>query len=216
MNSWIENVPLLGQGLHQKLLAKVERLRRQGPVHPPAGMEFRALDLLPFGEVKVVILGQDPYHGPGQAHGLAFSVPREAKFPPSLRNIFKEVGASVYGDEARSFPSDLTRWAEQGVLLLNTVLTVEEGRAGAHRGLGWQELTDGILAALSEKREGLVFMLWGSEARSRSALIDGRRHLVLEAAHPSPLSAYRGFLGCGHFARANDYLRLRNATPVHW
>ncbi|MBU1001317.1 MAG: uracil-DNA glycosylase [Proteobacteria bacterium] len=216
MKSWIENVPLLRQGLHKELLTKVQGLRRDRSVHPSAGLEFRALDLLPFADVKVVILGQDPYHGPGQAHGLAFSVPQGTKTPPSLRNIFKEVGASVYDDETRTFPTDLTRWASQGVLLLNTVLTVEEGRAGAHRGLGWQILTDGILTALAQGREGLVFMLWGNDARSRSALIDDRRHLVLEAAHPSPLSAYRGFLGCGHFVRANDYLQELGAAPVCW
>lgn len=216
MRSWIENVPELREGLHERLLAKADAERRKGEVHPPAGREFRALELTPFDAVQVVILGQDPYHGPGQAHGLAFSVPDGAKFPPSLRNIFKEVGASVHGDAGHDFPTDLTRWAEQGVLLLNTVLTVAEGKAGSHRGLGWQALTDAIITALSTGRDGLVFMLWGNDARSKASLIDPARHLVLEAVHPSPLSAHRGFLGCGHFVRANEHLAALGRSPIRW
>ncbi|WP_126377404.1 uracil-DNA glycosylase [Desulfovibrio ferrophilus] len=216
MKSWIEKVPLLAEGMHDELLSKVDQLRRDKSVYPSTGMELRALELTPFDDVKVVILGQDPYHGPGQAHGLSFSVPVGAKFPPSLRNIFKEVGASVYGDETREFSSDLTRWAVQGVLLLNTVLTVEEGKAGAHRGLGWQKLTDDIIATLSNEREGVVFLLWGNDARSKSALIDAERHLILESAHPSPLSAYRGFLGCGHFVQTNTYLQEQGTDQITW
>ncbi|WP_028586934.1 uracil-DNA glycosylase [Desulfocurvus vexinensis] len=210
LRRWRRHVPELAGGLAEELLARVDALRARGEVCPPRGRELRALELTPFSAVRVVILGQDPYHGPGQAHGLAFSVPAGVKPPPSLRNIFKELGAPP------DMSPDLTPWAGQGVLLLNAVLTVDAGRAGSHAGLGWQALTDAVVRALAQGREGLVFLLWGAQARAKAALVDPARHLVLEAAHPSPLSAHRGFLGCGHFTRANQWLAARGQAPVRW
>ncbi|MCK9239146.1 uracil-DNA glycosylase [Desulfocurvus sp.] len=210
LRRWRRHVPALEAGLAERLLERVDALRAGGEVFPPRGRELRALELTPFSAVRVVILGQDPYHGPGQAHGLAFSVPRGVAPPPSLRNIFKEIGAPA------GMSPDLTPWAEQGVLLLNAVLTVAAGQAGSHARLGWQELTDAVVAALARGREGLVFLLWGAQARAKAALVDPGRHLVLEAAHPSPLSAHRGFLGCGHFVRANAWLAARGQAPVDW
>lgn len=179
-------------------------------------MEFRALELTPFDKVRVVILGQDPYHGEGQAHGLSFSVPEGVRTPPSLRNIFKELDAEFHGGEPQERSTDLTPWAEQGVLLLNAVLTVRQGKPGSHAKLGWEALTDAVIQALSEHREGLVFLLWGNYARAKAELVNQDRHLVLEAAHPSPFSAHRGFMGCGHFAEANAYLRRLGKDPVVW
>jgi len=210
LRQWRRHVPLLAGGQAERLLARVDALRSGAEVFPPRGQELRALELTPFCTVRVVILGQDPYHGPGQAHGLAFSVPAGVKPPPSLRNIFKELAAPP------DMSPDLTPWAEQGVLLLNAVLTVQAGQAGSHAGLGWQELTDAVVRALAQGREGLVFLLWGAQARAKAALVDPARHLVLEAAHPSPLSAHRGFLGCGHFTRANEWLTARGQAPVRW
>lgn len=187
---------------------------------PHRGNVFRALELTPPDAVRVVILGQDPYHGPGQAHGLAFSVPLGVPAPPSLRNIFKEIDRDIGRDTGAngSEPpaTDLTRWACQGVLLLNAVLTTELGLAGAHRGLGWHDLTDDVIRSVSAGPEPVAFMLWGGDARAKKALIDASRHLVLEAAHPSPLSAWRGFLGCGHFSAANAWLTDRGLRPVDW
>ena len=187
---------------------------------PPAARIFRALDLTPLPNVKVVIIGQDPYHGPGQAEGLCFSVPSGVSKPPSLLNILKEVGDDFaeQGDtkEFASRGGSLVPWAEQGVLLLNAVLTVEQGRAASHRGRGWERFTDRIVEVLNEQCEHLVFMLWGSDARNKGAHLDRRRHLVLTAPHPSPLSADRGFFGCRHFSQANRYLSEQGKMPIDW
>ncbi|QSX79350.1 uracil-DNA glycosylase [Agrilutibacter solisilvae] len=183
-------------------------------VFPPGPQIFAALDATPFDAVKVVILGQDPYHGAGQAHGLCFSVQPGVPVPPSLDNIYKELQRDL--GLARPDHGCLTRWARQGVLLLNAVLTVEEGRAGAHQGKGWEGFTDAVVAALNSRREHLVFMLWGSYAQAKGKVIDPRRHLVLKAPHPSPLSAYRGFIGCGHFSAANAYLVRHGQAPIDW
>ena len=183
-------------------------------IYPPGGRIFAALDATPFEQVKVVILGQDPYHGPGQAHGLCFSVLPGVPTPPSLDNIFKEIARDL--GVPRPDHGCLLPWARQGVLLLNAVLTVERGRAGSHQGKGWEEFTDACVDALNRDREHLVFLLWGSYAQAKGKLIDRQRHLVLKAPHPSPLSAHRGFLGCGHFSRTNDYLRDRGQTPIDW
>lgn len=183
-------------------------------VYPPAAKIFAAFDACPFDKVKVVILGQDPYHGPGQANGLCFSVNPGVRMPPSLVNIFKEVSA----DTGAPMPADgdLSRWARQGVLLLNATLTVEANRAGSHQGQGWEQFTDEVISRLSRDRDHLVFILWGSYAIRKSALIDQTRHLVLTSPHPSPLSAHRGFFGNHHFSRANAYLVAAGETPVAW
>jgi len=215
-STWLDAVPLLREGYHETLLARVEALRATATIYPPREQVFRALELTPFDAVRVVLLGQDPYHGPGQAHGLAFSVPDGCKTPPSLRNIFKEIAADVYDGDAPLFSTDLTRWAEQGVLLLNATLTVAAGQAGSHQALGWQALTDQIVATLSRAREGRVFMLWGRHAQAKRALIDPARHLLLEAAHPSPFSAHRGFFGCRHFSQANAYLVACGNAAIRW
>lgn len=204
--SWRENVPLMADGTCDALLASVGALRSEYEVYPPQGLELAALRLTGFDDVRVVLLGQDPYHGPGQAMGLSFSVPEGVKAPPSLRNIFKEIDASLYPGESREHSTDLTRWAEQGVLLLNSVLTVQAKKPGSHAKLGWQGFTDSIIQALSDKREGLVFLLWGNYARTKAHLIDDSRHTILETTHPSPFSAHKGFLGCNHFALANSFL----------
>ena len=183
-------------------------------IYPPGPQIFAAFDATPFEQVKVVVLGQDPYHGPGQAHGLCFSVLPGVPVPPSLLNIFKELETSL--GLPRPEHGCLLPWARRGVLLLNAVLTVEEGRAGAHQGKGWEGFTDHAIQALAEEREGLVFLLWGSYAQAKGKVIDPRRHRVLKAPHPSPLSAHRGFLGCGHFASANEYLARRGQGPVDW
>ena len=183
-------------------------------IYPPGQQIFAAFDATPFDAVKVVILGQDPYHGPGQAHGLCFSVLPGVPVPPSLVNIFKELNADL-----GIAPPDhgcLLPGARQGVLLLNAVLTVEEGRAGAHQGKGWEGFTDHAIETLAREREGLVFLLWGSYAQAKGKVIDTRRHRVLRAPHPSPLSAHRGFLGCGHFSATNQYLAQRGLSPIDW
>ena len=186
-------------------------------IYPKGSEMFAALDHCPFANVKVVIIGQDPYHGPGQAHGLSFSVQPGVPQPPSLVNIFREIDQDLGG--AQRMPADrgcLTPWAEQGVLLLNAVLTVERGRAGSHQGKGWERFTDAIVARLNEGRQGLVFLLWGAYAQKKGMIVDRTRHCVLTAPHPSPLSAHRGFFGCRHFSQANDYLASRGQTPVDW
>ena len=183
-------------------------------IYPPGPLIFNALNSTPLDQVKVVIIGQDPYHGPGQAHGLCFSVLPGVPVPPSLVNIFKELNADL-----GIAPPDhgcLLPWARQGVLLLNAVLTVEEGRAGAHQGKGWEGFTDHAIETLAREREGLVFLLWGSYAQAKGKVIDTRRHRVLRAPHPSPLSAHRGFLGCGHFSATNQYLAQRGLSPIDW
>ena len=181
---------------------------------PPAGQIFRAFDLCPFDKVRVVIIGQDPYHDFNQAHGLCFSVQEGVPVPPSLVNIYKE----IQRDLGKPIPTsgNLTHWAEQGVLLLNATLTVEAHRAGSHQGKGWEELTDAAIQALNNQRSNIVFMLWGSYAQRKGQFIDRRRHLVLTAVHPSPLSAYRGFIGCGHFSQANAYLQQHGQAPINW
>lgn len=183
-------------------------------IYPPGPQIFAALDTTPFEAVKVVILGQDPYHGPGQAHGLCFSVADGVPAPPSLQNIFKEISRDL--GLSRPAHGNLASWARQGVLLLNAVLTVEHGQAGSHQGRGWERFTDACIEALSSEREGLVFLLWGSHAQAKGRLIDARRHLILKAPHPSPLSAHRGFLGCGHFSTANRYLQRLGQLPIDW
>ena len=183
-------------------------------IYPPGPQMFAALEATPFEEVKVVVLGQDPYHGPGQAHGLCFSVPPGVDVPPSLVNIFKEQERDL--GLPRSAHGCLLPWAKQGVLLLNAVLSVEAGRAGAHQGKGWEGFTDHIVDTLAREREGLVFLLWGSYAQAKGRVIDNRRHCVLRAPHPSPLSAHRGFLGCGHFSAANRWLQGRGQAPIDW
>lgn len=199
----------------QALSDFLRRELRDGKViFPPPKQIFAALDATPFDQVKVVILGQDPYHGPGQAHGLCFSVQPGVAVPPSLRNMYVELQRDLNFVPPRH--GCLTRWAEQGVLLLNAVLTVEQGLAGSHQGKGWEGFTDAVIEALNREREHLVFLLWGSYAQAKGRLIDARRHLVLKAPHPSPLSAHRGFIGCGHFSAANDYLVSHGATPVDW
>ena len=182
-------------------------------IFPPGRQIFRAFDLTPMDKVKVVILGQDPYHGPGQAHGLSFSVPTGVPAPPSLKNIFKEIESDL-GVRMSGCPN-LEKWADQGVLLLNAVLTVRSGEAASHSRIGWQEFTDAVIRCISDKCEGVVFMLWGNFARTKSVLIDGTRHCVLEAAHPSPL-ARGAFFGCRHFSRANDYLQASGRAPIDW
>lgn len=217
---WREHVPLMRSGYPEELLAQVEARRQHATIYPPQDQIFAALNLTPSDAVKVVIVGQDPYHGAGQANGLAFAVSKGIKPPPSLRNIFKEVIADVYdgdaGENAPAATSDLTAWAEQGVLLLNATLTVRADEAGSHADLGWQALTDDIIRALSEKRAHLVFMLWGKYAQAKRLLIDEGRHLILAAPHPSPLSAWRGFFGCRHFSQANEYLAAHGQEPIRW
>jgi uracil-DNA glycosylase len=183
-------------------------------VYPPGPEIFAAFDHTPFDAVRVVILGQDPYHGPNQAHGLCFSVRPGVPAPPSLQNIFKEIQRDL-GFRAPDHGC-LTPWADRGVLLLNATLTVQQGMAASHQGKGWEGFTDAAIDALNREREGLVFMLWGSYAQKKGQLIDGRRHCVLRSVHPSPLSAHRGFIGCGHFSAANQYLESRGVAPVDW
>ncbi len=183
-------------------------------IYPPAGRIFNAFDLCPFERVKVVILGQDPYHEPGQAHGLCFSVQPGVPFPPSLRNIFKEISQDLGTPCPQS--GDLTRWASQGVLLLNAVLTVRAGQAASHQGRGWETFTDAVIRCVSQNCDHVVFILWGGYARKKIPLIDSSRHLILESAHPSPLSAYNGFFGNRHFSKANEWLQSKGLTPVEW
>ena len=189
-------------------------LRAGKTIYPAPKRIFAALDATPFEQVKVVILGQDPYHGPGQAHGLCFSVLPGVPIPPSLENIFKEIERDL--GLPRPDHGCLLPWARQGVLLLNAVLTVERGLAGSHQGKGWEGFTDSVIDALNRARDGLVFMLWGSYAQAKGKLIDTRRHRVLKAPHPSPLSAHRGFLGCGHFSAANAWLSEHGSQPIDW
>ena len=191
-----------------------ERKARGARIYPPGPQIFAALDATPFDQAKVVILGQDPYHGAGQAHGLCFSVQPGVPVPPSLDNMFKEIQRDL--GIARPDHGYLMPWAQRGVLLLNSVLTVEEGRAGSHQGKGWEDFTDHVVDTLNREREGLVFLLWGSYAQAKGKVIDPRRHRVLRTTHPSPLSAHRGFLGSGHFSATNDYLSRNGKAPIDW
>ncbi len=214
--SWREKVGDYLQSPAMQALADFLRQEKAAGkrIYPPGPQIFAALDATPFDAVKVVILGQDPYHGPGQAHGLSFSVPEGVDIPPSLQNIFKEIERDLGLPRPRH--GNLQHWAQQGVLLLNAVLTVEAGKAGAHQGKGWEGFTDHIVETLDREREGLVFMLWGSYAQAKGRIIDARRHCVLRAPHPSPLSAHRGFIGCGHFSAANRWLSGRSLKPIDW
>ena len=214
--SWKELLlPEFECGYMQSLKGFLLREKQQGRVIYPAGSDiFNALNSTPFDKTRVVILGQDPYHGPGQAHGLCFSVQQGVDLPPSLKNIYKEISADLGIAPSRS--GCLKPWAMQGVLLLNAVLTVAAGSAASHQGKGWEQLTDRIVALLNERRERLVFFLWGSYAQRKGELIDRSRHLVLESVHPSPLSASRGFFGNHHFSRANRYLQENSLQPIDW
>jgi uracil-DNA glycosylase len=214
--SWLERLaPEFREPYMQDLRAFLQSRKRDGAtVYPPGRLIFNALDSTPFDRVRVVILGQDPYHGPRQAHGLCFSVLPGVNPPPSLVNIFKEREADL-GLKAPPHGC-LQAWAERGVLLLNAVLTVEQGQAGAHQGKGWETFTDQVIRLLNAERDGLVFLLWGGYALKKGSVIDRQRHRVLTAPHPSPLSAHRGFFGCRHFSQANAYLEGRGEAPVDW
>lgn len=192
----------------------VTRKQHRAVIYPPGSQIFNALNSTSFDQVRVVILGQDPYHGPGQAHGLCFSVLPGVRIPPSLANIYREIQSDL--DITSPAHGNLQSWANQGVLLLNAVLTVERGQAGSHQGKGWETFTDAVVQLLTDGREGVVFMLWGSYAQKKGAVIDRSKHLVLQASHPSPLSAHRSFLGCKHFSRANDYLLRQQVEPIDW
>ncbi len=189
--------------------------RQQHTCYPPGSKIFAAFDSTPFDKVKAVIIGQDPYHEPGQAMGLCFSVPQGVPVPPSLVNIIKEINDDL-GTQIPATSGDLSGWAAQGVLLLNATLTVREHAAGSHQRHGWEQFTDAAIQALAERRQGIVFLLWGSYAIGKRKLINPLHHCILTAPHPSPLSAYRGFFGCRHFSRANDYLRSTGQTPIDW
>ncbi|MEN9920500.1 MAG: hypothetical protein RL538_393 [Candidatus Parcubacteria bacterium] len=183
-------------------------------VFPPPKLVFNAFELCPFEDVKVVILGQDPYHGNGQAHGLSFSVPDGIKSPPSLKNIYKEISSDLKKEIPAS--GNLERWATQGVLLLNATLTVEESKPGSHQKLGWEVFTDAVIKKISDEKVHVVFLLWGNYARAKKALVDSSKHLVLEAPHPSPFSAHSGFFGSRHFSKTNDYLKQHNQPGIDW
>ena len=217
MSSWKEVLGAEKQAPYfQQILKYVEGERRAGKtIYPPQEEVFNAFKATEFDKVKVVILGQDPYHGPGQAHGLCFSVRPGVKTPPSLGNIYKELKQSLPGFEIPNH-GYLQKWAAQGVLLLNSVLTVEQGNAHSHSKIGWEQFTDKVIAALNEHAQGLVFMLWGSHAHKKGAAIDSSKHTVLKTTHPSPLSAHRGFLGCGHFVQCNQILVKQGLQPIDW
>ena len=202
------------QPYFESLVNFVKNEYKSKTIFPPASKIFAAFDYTPFHKVKVVILGQDPYHGPGQANGLSFSVNDGIRFPPSLQNIYKE----LEDDLGISIPvsGDLSRWASQGVLMLNATLTVEASKAGSHQKKGWETFTDAVIKELAEKRENLVFILWGSYAQKKGKTIDRSKHFVIETAHPSPLSVYRGFWGSKPFSKTNEYLQSKNISPIQW
>lgn len=210
---------VIGDELHKPYMEALRAFLKQEKaagktIFPPSPLIFNAFNHTPFEQVRVVIIGQDPYHGPDQAHGLSFSVPNGIPLPPSLQNIFNEISADLNIKMGRD--GDLTRWADQGVLLLNATLTVEQANAGSHQNKGWERFTDAAIAALNQHREGLVFVLWGSYAQKKGAMIDANRHLVLKSVHPSPLSAHRGFFGNRQFSSINQYLTQRGQTPINW
>ena len=214
-SSWKEQLKEEFEKPYFRSLADFVRREYAGRVvYPPPKRIFAALESVPFQDVRVVVLGQDPYHGSGQAHGLSFSVPDGVPKPPSLQNIFKE----IKNDLEMPIPENgnLQHWADQGVLLLNATLTVADGHAGSHQGKGWEEFTDEIVKKLNEYRTGLVFLLWGAYAQKKGAHIDRQKHLVLEAPHPSPLSAHNGFFGCRHFSKTNAHLLSKGEPPIHW
>lgn len=201
---------------YQSMIAKIEAERALGKIIFPEEKDiFTAFDLTAFDDVKVVILGQDPYHGAGQAHGLSFSVLPETKIPPSLRNMYKELAQDIEGFVIPEH-GYLDSWAKQGILLLNTVLTVEEGKAHSHAKLGWETFTDSIIEQLNKKKENIIFLLWGAHAQKKGANIDVIRHSILKAPHPSPLSAHRGFFGCKHFSQVNELLKSKNLSEINW
>ena len=215
MTTWNEIlVEEMHKDYYQELQAFVQKRRAEVRVFPEEKNVFNALELTPFESVKVVILGQDPYHGFGQAHGLSFSVQKGIPLPPSLKNIYKELQDDIGGD----FPTegDLTHWAKQGVLLLNTVLTVEEGNANSHKGMGWERLTNRLIESLNELKHPVIFILWGKPAQDKEKLITNPNHVILKSPHPSPLSAYRGFFGSKPFSRVNDILIQQGQTPIRW
>jgi len=197
-----------------KLIEFIKEEKKVYQVFPPGPQIFNAFDKCPFVETKVVIIGQDPYHGIGQAHGLCFSVPSGVKPPPSLVNIFKELKSDINKEIPAS--GNLEHWASQGVLLLNATLTVRANTAGSHQNRGWEEFTDAAIRALNEEKENLVFLLWGAYAQKKGSFIDTQKHLVLKAAHPSPFSAYHGFMGCKHFSKTNEYLEGKGIAPIKW
>ena len=199
---------------YQELQAFVQKRRSEVRVFPEEKNVFNALELTPFESVKVVILGQDPYHGFGQAHGLSFSVQKGTPLPPSLKNIYKELQEDIGGNLPTE--GDLTYWAKQGVLLLNTVLTVEEGNANSHKGMGWEKLTNRLIESLNELNHPVIFILWGKPAQDKEKLITNSNHVILKAPHPSPLSAYRGFFGSKPFSRVNDILMQQGQSPIRW
>ncbi|WP_028293850.1 uracil-DNA glycosylase [Oceanobacter kriegii] len=210
---------VIGQELEQPYMQALkafltEEKSQQKVIFPPGHLIFNAFNHTPFDQTRVVIIGQDPYHGPGQAMGLSFSVPQGVRVPPSLVNIFKEIESDL--GIAMSGSGDLTPWAEQGVLLLNATLTVEQAKAGSHQKKGWEQFTDAAIRALNEQRSGLVFVLWGSYAQKKGAFIDQNRHLVLKSVHPSPLSAHRGFFGLRQFSTINQYLQQQGQQPIDW
>lgn len=214
-NDWLD--PLTKEfkkPYYRELYQKVLQEYRTRKVYPAPDDIFNAFHLTPLHEVKVVILGQDPYHGDGQAHGLSFSVKPDVDIPPSLQNIYQELH-----DELGCYIPDngyLVKWAKEGVLLLNTVLTVRAHQAYSHRGIGWEEFTDAVIEAVNEQDRPIVFMLWGNPARAKKKMLNNPNHLILEAPHPSPLSAHRGFFGCGHFKKANEFLTAHGETPIDW
>lgn len=214
--SWYEQI---GDELNQPYIAKLKQFLQQEEVageivYPKSSEIFSALNLTSFKNVRVVIIGQDPYHGEGQAHGLAFSVRKGVRLPPSLKNIYKEI-EQEFGITMPKH-GDLTGWAKQGVLLLNATLTVRHAQAASHQRKGWEKFTDAVIRAVNEHHKHVVFMLWGAYAQKKGAFIDLKKHLVLETVHPSPLSAHRGFLGCGHFAKANEYLEKHGKARINW
>ncbi|TYP87401.1 uracil-DNA glycosylase [Sphingobacterium allocomposti] len=207
--------PLFRQDFMRRLSAFVQQERQSGIVFPPEHLVFNAFKLTPFDDIKVVILGQDPYHNDGQAHGLSFSVPKGMPLPPSLKNIYTELATDIPGFTVPS-SGDLTPWAEQGVLLLNATLTVRAHQAGSHQKRGWEEFTDQVIHLISQRLEHVVFILWGGYAQRKTVLIDGNKHCILKSVHPSPLSVYRGFFGCRHFSKANAYLAEHHKDPIRW
>lgn len=210
---------VIGDELHKPYMENLRDFLKQEKaagktIYPPGPLIFNAFNHTPFDQVRVVIIGQDPYHGPGQAHGLSFSVPKGVDLPPSLQNIYKEIAADLHINMSRS--GDLTPWADQGVLLLNATLTVEQAQAGSHQNKGWEQFTDAAIAALNQHCEHLVFVLWGSYAQKKGAFIDEKKHLVLKSVHPSPLSAHRGFFGNRQFSTINQYLVKHGQAAINW
>ena len=214
-NDWLKPLePEFRKPYYAALYKKIREEYSTRQIFPPADEIFTAFELTPLSEVKVVIIGQDPYHGDGQAHGLCFSVKPDVEIPPSLVNIYKELNA----DLGCFIPNNghLTKWAKQGVLMLNTVLTVRAHQANSHRGIGWEEFTDAAIRILNEQDRPIVYLLWGKPAQMKKNMLNNPKHLILEAPHPSPLSAYRGFFGCGHFRKTNEFLMNSGLTPIDW